>query len=107
MPKEVTDGPQPRDKPWHAYQRGPNWKLLIPGYAGPLDDEELAFIVERLTNDTALRLWWGMPGRWKRVPVEVVKRLALQGSDESLAHNRKLARPRKKSQAPEQDRDAA
>jgi hypothetical protein len=88
----------PDERPWLIYRKERNWKLLIPGYGGYIDDKEVAFIVEHLTNDVALRLWWGMPPRWKKVPSEVVKRLAMEGSAEDQGHNRKLARRHRKSQ---------
>jgi hypothetical protein len=86
----------PDDRPWLIYRKEPRYKLLIPGYGGNIDDEEAAFIVKHLTNDTALKLWWGMPPRWRKVPQEVVKRLAMEGSADSLEQNRKLARPGRK-----------
>jgi hypothetical protein len=88
-----------KDKPWHQYQPERNWKLLIPGWGGHLDEDELAFIVEHLKNDAALRLWWGMKPSWKRVPEEVVRRLAMEGSEDNQSLNRRLARPRRQSLA--------
>jgi hypothetical protein len=87
------------ERPWEKYRGSPDWKDLIPGYAGALDDEQAAFIVEHLKNDAALRLWWGMKPSWKRVPEEVVRRLAMEGSEENQSLNRKLARPRRQSLA--------
>jgi hypothetical protein len=95
------------DRPWLAYKKDPQYKLLIPGYVGNPDDEELAYILKHLENDLALRLWWGMPPRWTKVPAQVVRRLAMEGSAEDLGYNRKLARPRKKSPGSAQERDAA
>ena len=95
---QAPDKPQ-RDKPWDVYRHEPNWKLLTPGWGGSIDSEELSFIVKHLENDLSLRAWWGMPGRWKRVPEEVVWRLAMEGSDENQSHNRMLARPRRQSRA--------
>jgi hypothetical protein len=91
----------PDDRPWLIYRKEPRYKLLIPGWGGNIDDVELAFIVKHLENDLPLRLWWGMPPRWKRVPEEVVKRLAMEGSADNQGQNRLLARPRR------QPRDAA
>ena len=100
VPLEVLDLP-PKEKsmPWHVYQREQNWKLLIPGWGGSLSEEELSFIVEHLENNAGLRLWWGMKGSWKRVPLEVVRRIALSGSEDSQSHNRRLARPRQQTRA--------
>jgi hypothetical protein len=92
-------------KPWERYRLkspGPgqaalDWKLLQPGWAGYLGDDELAFIMEHLRKDEKLRLWWGIPPRWKRLPEETVRRVALSGSDEDQGHNRRLARPQQAS----------
>jgi hypothetical protein len=59
----------------------------------------LAFIVEHLKNDLSLRAWWGMRPSWKRIPEEVVRRVAMAGSEDSQSHNRGLARPRRQSRA--------
>jgi hypothetical protein len=94
--------PQPNEvmgRPWHKYQHEPLGRLLEPGYPGSLDDAELAYIQEKLKNDAALRLWWGMRPGWKRIPEEVVRRIALEGHPDDQAHNRNLARPRKRSLA--------
>jgi hypothetical protein len=88
-------------RPWERYRPKEarlgqgllRWKLLIPGWGGALDDDELAFILTHLKADEKLRLWWGIPPRWKSIPLEVVKRIALTGSDDDQAHNRRLARP--------------
>jgi hypothetical protein len=75
------------------------WKLLIPGWGGPLDHDELSYITEHLKDDAALRLWWGMKPSWRRIPQEIVKRVAMEGDPDDQAHNRRLARPRKQSLA--------
>jgi hypothetical protein len=92
----------PTPKPWAKYAKsssGPGqgqlqWKLLIPGWGGRLEPEELAFIVDHLVKDSDLRRWWGMKPSWKRIPEDAVQRLALEGSEEDQALNRRLARPR-------------
>jgi hypothetical protein len=92
----------PDDRPWNHYKRERNWKLLVPGWGGHIiDDKELSFIIKHLEDDPALRLWWGIPARWKGIPEQVIRRLAMEGSEDNLAHNRTLARPRRQS------RDAA
>jgi hypothetical protein len=104
----VQTPPKPqKDRPWDAYlsegsehgQDRLRYKLLQPGWAGHLDPDELQFIVEHLERDSDLRKWWGMKPSWKRIPEEVVKRVALLGDADDQAHNRRLARPRKQSRA--------
>ncbi len=95
----MTTKPQ-QPRPWEKYRGKPgnlSAKLLEPGWAGGLEDDELAFIVEHLKEDEKLRLWWGMRPSWKRIPEEAVKRVAMAGSEEDQAHNRNLARPRRPS----------
>jgi hypothetical protein len=86
-------------RPWDKYQSDPLGRLLEPGYAGSLDDSELAYILAHLKDDASLRLWWGMRPSWKRIPDEVVRRVAMEGDPDNQAHNRNLARPRKSSRA--------
>jgi hypothetical protein len=88
------------DKPWHRYRREPNWKLSEPGWAGVLDDAELAYILAHLKDDASLRLWWGMRLSWKRIPEEVVRRVALEGDPDNQAYNCSLARPRRGGPSP-------
>jgi hypothetical protein len=96
-----------RDKPWFKYRTEASgtgqgllrWKLLEPGWGGSLGDDELALIVKHLEQDAALRLWWGMKPSWRRIPEEVVKRVAMEGDPDDQAVNRRLARLRKQSRA--------
>jgi hypothetical protein len=98
---------QPTAKPWARYGKGSfgpgqgqlRWKLLIPGWGGHLDDDDLAYIVEHLEGDSDLRKWWGMKPSWKRVPEETVRRIALEGDEDDQSLNRRLARPRKQAPA--------
>jgi hypothetical protein len=99
----VQAPPRPqKDRPWDAYrsesaEHGQNrrrHKPLQPGWAGHLDDDELRYIMEHLKADEKLQLWWGIPPRWKRIREETVKRVAMDGDPDDMAHNRRLARPR-------------
>jgi hypothetical protein len=90
------------DKPWLKYRDKTgdlSTKLLEPGWAGALDEDELSYILAQLHQDVSLRLWWGMRPSWKRIPEEVVRRVAMDGDPDNQAHNRNLARPRKPSRA--------
>jgi hypothetical protein len=88
-----------KQAPWDKYRHEPMGRLLEPGYAGSLEDTELAYILTRLREDSSLRLWWGMRPSWQRIPEEVVRRIAMEGDPENQAHNRTLARPQKKARA--------
>jgi hypothetical protein len=85
------------DGPWRQYKCQRDWKLLIPGYGGVLADSELDFVIKHLEANVSLLAWWGLPARWKRVPEQVVRRLAMEGSAENQSYNRRLARPRRPS----------
>jgi hypothetical protein len=86
-------------RPWEKYASDLMGNLLEPGYAGVVDDAELAYVRGKLQDDPALRLWWGMRPAWRRVPEEVVRRIAMEGDPDSQAHNRILARPHKPERA--------
>ena len=81
-----------KDKPWHKYRGRPNWKDLEPGYAGTLDDEQVAFIQEHLKADDALSYWWGWKPRARRRAIEAIRRVSMHGSPESRSHNVALVR---------------
>jgi hypothetical protein len=84
-------------RPWHKYRGQPgdlHPKLLGPGWGGHLDPDELAYIVEHLERDSDLRRWWGMKASWRRIPEQVVLRIAMEGDPDDQGKNRQLARPR-------------
>lgn len=96
-PKQATKAPEPmparrQDRPWHAYRALANWKLLEPGWTGQLDDDELAFVQEKLRNDDALSAWWGFRPGAKRRAVEAIRRVARDGDPDNQTFNRGLAR---------------
>ena len=62
------------DRPWEQYQGTGDYLLLEPGWAGAVDDDELAFIQRTLQQDPALSFSWGFrPGQKTRS----VKRLLI------------------------------
>lgn len=88
--------PAPRtDRPWHVYRREWSWKLLEPGWAGTLDDGELAYIQGKLKSDDALSYWWGFRPGQKTRSAAAIERIAVDGDPDSRASNVKLARVRK------------
>jgi hypothetical protein len=92
----VTAPPKPtRDKPWHQYRREPQYRLLEPGYAGQLDDGELAYVQARLKADDALSFWWGFRPGQKRRAEAAIQRVAMDGDPETRGNNVKLARVRR------------
>ena len=67
-------------------------RLLKPGWAGQIDDDELAFIRYALFRDSKpARLWGFSPSKKSRTD-EAFRRVALDGDPERTAHNRGLAR---------------
>lgn len=54
-------------------------KILIPGWAGELSDEEAVYLANKLTGSSKLRQKWGVRlvfgKRWKRISPEMAKRL--------------------------------
>ncbi len=90
----VAAPPKPEKKPWAAYKRDPRRMLLEPGWAGQLDDEELAYVQEKLKADDNLSSWWGFRPGQKSRPAEAIRRVAMDGSPAERTHNVRLARVR-------------
>jgi hypothetical protein len=88
----VSTNQTTKERPWHSYRGEPNWKDLIPGYAGALDDEQVSYIQEHLTADSQLSYWWGYRPKAKRRAVDSIKRVAYYGDPENRSHNVKLVR---------------
>jgi hypothetical protein len=88
----TTTKPQQAVKPWHKYRKEKNWKLLEPGWAGTLDDDELQFILNKLQADPVLSYWWGFRPQTKRRPIEAIKAVAMRGSPGVRSENVRLVR---------------
>jgi len=56
-------------------------KLLIPGWAGDLSPDELAFIKAELKKNRRLRATWGMGRGRGRINDEKIKAVAMHGVD--------------------------
>lgn len=69
-------------------------RLLIPGWAGAVDDdEELPYIRNALTKDRKLAQRWGFKPSMK-IHDKGIRRVAMHGSDESWKVNATLVRPK-------------
>ena len=91
------------EKPWRSYHKE-SGKLLEPGWAGPLDDGELEYILARLREDDSLSYWWGFrPGQKSRSSA-AIQRVALYGDPDTRRINVKLARSRRPMIVPEKGR---
>jgi hypothetical protein len=83
-------------RPWEKCRGEPKGRLLEPGYAGSLDDDELAYIQGKLKADPDLAYWWGWrPGQKSRAEA-AIRRVAMYGDPDCRAANIKLARSRPK-----------
>jgi len=68
-------------------------KLLIGGWGGHMDDEELGYISEALFRDPKFASRWGFKPSMK-IHDEGIRRVAMQGSDEDWKVNAALVRPK-------------
>ena len=68
-------------------------RLLEPGWAGQIDDEELDFIRDTLFRDSKPARLWGFRPSQKTRANEAIRRVALHGDPNRTVHNRELARP--------------
>jgi len=89
----------PRQQPLIAAPHG-DPRLLAPGWAGYLADDELAFIRSELYRDPARARLWGFRPSQKTCADEAIGRVAMDGDPEGTAHNRQLARPRRMATLP-------
>ena len=70
-------------------------RLLEPGWAGELADDELAYIQGELLADDKLSYQWGFAPSLKTRPLEAIRRVAMDGDPERRSVNLPLARPRR------------
>ena len=66
--------------------------LLMPGWAGLLEDDELTFVLEEVRRLPSLAKRWGFKPTQAVTP-EAVRRVAMYGDCENVARNRQVARP--------------
>jgi hypothetical protein len=94
-PEVLVQEPKQNRRPWHAYRSEPNRKLLEPGWAGSLDDDELGYIQEHLKADDKLSFAWGFRPGQKMRSEAAIRRIAMHGDPDCRATNVKLARTRR------------
>lgn len=75
-------------------------RLLEPGWAGEIADDELDFIRGTLFRDSKPARLWGFRPSQKNRADEAVRRVAMDGDPDSTAHNRGLARLREGATLP-------
>src|SRR3972149_2078801 len=84
----IEDLPKIRPpRPWDRYG-----KLMEPGYAGYLDDNELATLQDALLKDKELALWWGWRPSLKRRTEAAIRAVAMYGDPDSRSRNAQLVR---------------
>jgi len=66
--------------------------LLHPGWAGELDNDELAYIKSALQRSNKLRTAWGFPRGERRLVEPGIKAVALWGREDDKGHNAELVR---------------
>ena len=70
-------------------------RLLEPGWAGELADDELAYIQGELLTNKKRSYLWGFAPAQKTRPLEAIRRVAMDGDPERRSVNIPLARPRR------------
>ncbi len=68
-------------------------KLLLPGWAGVLNEEELDYVRDALVRDRKLAQRWGFKPSMKIHDAGIL-RVAMDGSDENWKINAGLVRPK-------------
>ncbi len=97
----TTGAGKTKVRPWEQYRGTGDYPLFEPGWAGVVDDDELAFIQRTLEQDPALSFSWGFrPGQKTRSAVGI-RRVAEHGDSDNRPHNRSLARQRMEKPFPE------
>jgi hypothetical protein len=81
-------------RPWHHYRKEKQWRLLEPGFAGFVHDDEMAYIQGKLKVDASLSFAWGFRPGQKTRSESAIRRVAMHGDPDCRATNIKLARSR-------------
>ena len=56
-----------------------DYRLLEPGWAGELEDDQVAYIRAALHDDPDLAYEWGFKRSSKRFPTDIIRRIAKRG----------------------------
>ena len=75
-------------------------RLLEPGWAGQIDDDELDFIRDALFRDSKPARLWGFRPSQKTRADQAIRRVAMDGDSDRTTHNRGLARSREGATMP-------
>jgi len=67
-------------------------RLLLPGWAGQVTDEELEYIQESLYQDKQLSFRWGFAPSQKTRSTTAILKVAMWGDQEDRLHNARLHR---------------
>ena len=67
-------------------------RLLGPGWAGDISDDEVFFIQEELLRDNKLAYQWGFAPSRRNRPADAIRRVALEGDPEHRNANVSLTR---------------
>ena len=68
-------------------------RLLGPGWAGEISDDEVFFIQRELLKDKRLAYLWGFAPSRKTRPMDAIRRVAMEGDSQHRNANVPMARP--------------
>ena len=69
-----------------------DYRLLEPGWAGELDDDQVAYIRTALHDDPDLAYQWGFKRSSKRFSSDIIRRVALKGDADLRTVNMNLVK---------------
>ena len=72
-------------------QNDMDFRLIEPGWAGEVDEREVAYIRDQLEHDMIMRRVWGFKQNAKRFSTAAIERVSEFGTSKA-SDNRKLVR---------------
>jgi hypothetical protein len=69
-----------------------DYRLLEPGWAGELEDDQVAYIRAALHDDPDLAYEWGFKRSSKRFPTDIIRRIAKRGDADHRTVNMHLVK---------------